>query len=40
MMPLLMADRLFGDADRIGGGAFRSMPERVLAGEGVEEVAG
>ncbi len=26
-----MADRLFGDADRISGGAFSSMSERVLA---------
>ena len=38
--PPLMADRLFGDADRIGGGAFPSMCERVLAGESLEGVAG
>ena len=29
--PPLMADRLFGDADRISRGAFSSMSERVLA---------
>ena len=29
-----MADRLFGDADPIGGGACPSTRERVLAGEG------